>query len=121
MGVGGQQGGSESKHKQRGVQPGRRFQKDMGSDSRRRPLCWANRLSRLVASLMAVTKEQATFPPIHQTATLDVAPLAACTVHYVHSLLQEHKRSNSFISRSFVIPKSYCTTPSLRREGKEVF
>lgn len=33
--------------------------------SRRRPLCWANRLSRLVASLMAVTKEQATFPPIH--------------------------------------------------------
>lgn len=34
MGVGGQQGGSESKHKQRGVQPGRRFQKDMGSDVR---------------------------------------------------------------------------------------
>lgn len=53
--------------------------------SRRRPLCWANRLSRLVASLMAVTKEQATFPPIHQTATLDVAPLAACTVQFTHS------------------------------------
>lgn len=57
---------------------------------------------------MAVTKEQVLFsPPIHQTATLDVAPLAACTVHYVHSLLQEHKRSNSFISWSVVIPKSY--------------
>lgn len=86
--------------------------------SRRRPLCWANRLSRLVASLMAVTKERATFLPIQQTATLDLAPLAPCTVH---SLLQEHKIFNSFISRSLVIPKSYCTTPSLRRERKEVF
>ena len=78
----------------------------------------ANRLSRLVASLMAVTKERATFLPIQQTATLDLAPLAACTVH---SLPQEHKILNSFISRSLVIPKSYCTTPSLRRERKEVF
>lgn len=67
---------------------------------------------------MAVTKEQVLFsPPIHQTATLDVAPLAACTVHYVHSLLQEHKRSNSFISWSVVIPKSYALRLALG--GKE--
>lgn len=53
--------------------------------SRRRHLCGANKLSRLLTSLMAVTKEPATSPLIHQTTTLDLVPLAACTVH---SLLQ---------------------------------
>ncbi|CAK7323436.1 unnamed protein product [Dovyalis caffra] len=69
--------------------------------------------SSLLASLMAVTKEQAIFPPIHQTATLDLAPLAPFT----HSFRNIREKIRSSVGL-FLSPRA---TALRLAEGKEVF
>ncbi|CAK7322412.1 unnamed protein product [Dovyalis caffra] len=61
---------------------------------------------------MAVTKEQAIFPPIHQTATLDLAPLAPFT----HSFRNIREKIRSSVGL-FLSPRA---TALRLAEGKEI-